>query len=142
MNLARLKQLQSDGFYSLIAARPDLLYTSHERGIAPIMNMLKRDQSYFHDCIIVDKIIGKAAAMLLTLSHAQYIHGQLMSINAMRYLDEHGIAYSYDHACDIIINRTGTGMCPMEETVANVNDSQAAYRALCIKLDQLMKDKR
>lgn len=137
MNLARLKQRQNNASYSLIAARENFFYLSHDRGIAPIMTMLKRNQNYFHDCIVVDKIIGKAAAMLLTLSHVQYIHAQLISANAIRFLDQWGIAYSFDQSCDIIINRSGIGMCPMEETVAQLSDPQAAYCALIQRLDQL-----
>lgn len=139
MKLARLKQRQSEASYSLVAARDNFLYCSHEQGIAPIMRMLKRDRNYFYDCIVVDKIIGKAAAMLLTLAHVRYIHAQLMSVSAMRYLDQAGIDYSYDECCEIIINRTHTGMCPMEATVMDINDAQAAYEALVMKLDSLSK---
>ncbi len=140
MNLAHLKQWQSEASYSLVAARNHFYYVSHERGIAPIMIMLKRDRNYFYDCIVVDKIIGKAAAMMLTLSCAKYIHAQLMSTSAMRYLDQHGIPYSYDQSCEWIVNRSGTGMCPMEAAVASLEDGEAAYEALYQKLNQLRKE--
>lgn len=135
MELIHLKQRQNDAAYSLIAARDHFIYLSHQRGITPIMTKLKDDRNYFHDCIVVDKIIGKAAAMLLTLSHVQYIHGQLMSTGAMHFLDQQGIPYSFDQSCDMIINRSGRGMCPMEATVVDLHDPQEAYMALALKLD-------
>ena len=40
---------------------------------------------------------------------------------------------------EYIINRTRTGMCPMEETVLGIEEAEAAYEALKLKLAELAK---
>lgn len=137
MKLSQLKAIQSNADYTLCAYKPGLLYVSHERGIAPIMRQLACDPAYFKDCMIVDRIIGKAAAMLYHRSHVAYIHACLMSESAKSYLQKHRIAYTYDALCPYIINRTHTGMCPMEECVKDIDDVNQAYTALAKKLFSL-----
>lgn len=136
--LSQLKAIQNNASYTLCAGRKNLLYVSHERGIAAILRKLNTDPQYFQDCIVVDRIIGKAAAMLYHRSCVSYIHARLMSESAKEYLKQHQIAFSYDDLCPFIINRTQTGMCPMEECVKDIDDAALAYDALNIRLKQLM----
>lgn len=134
MKLTQLKSIQNNGGYTLCAGKSNFLFVSHERGIVPIMKQLERDSCYFSDCIIVDRVIGKAAAMLYHRSNVAYIYARLMSEAASDYLRAHHIAFSYDTLCPFIINRTNTGMCPMEECVKDLNDTETAY--------VLLKEKR
>ncbi len=41
---------------------------------------------------------------------------------------------TYKILTDKIINRSGTGICPMEETVSNIEDCEQGYVALKEKL--------
>lgn len=128
--LSQLKSIQNNGGYTLCAGKNGFLFVSHERGIAPIMRQLEKNSRYFSDCIIVDRVIGKAAAMLYHRSRVAYIHARLMSEAAYNYLSAHHIAFSYETLCPYIINRTETGMCPMEECVKDTEDYESAYIAL------------
>ena len=47
------------------------------------------------------------------------------------------IPFSYEKEVEYIINRTKTGMCPMEQTVLQIEDAEEAYEALKIKLAEL-----
>ena len=137
MMLSQLKSIQNNGGYTLCAGKDGFLYVSHVRGIAPIMKQLEKDSRYFSDCIIVDRVIGKAAAMLYHRSRVAYIHARLMSEAAYNYLSAHHIPFSYEALCPYIINRTQTGMCPMEECVKDTEDNESAYIALKEKLSSL-----
>ncbi|MBR3992234.1 MAG: DUF1893 domain-containing protein, partial [Anaerotignum sp.] len=44
---------------------------------------------------------------------------------------------TYRTEVEYIINRTKTGMCPMEQTVLDVEDAEEAYEALRNKLAEL-----
>ena len=135
--LSQLKVIQNNAGYTLCAQKAQRLFVSHERGIAPIMRQLARDPLYFQDCVIIDRVIGKAAAMLYHRSQAAYIHACLMSEGAEAYLRCHHIAFSYDELCPYIINRTHDGMCPMEACVMDVNDPAAAQRLLNAKVKSM-----
>jgi len=141
MNLFYLKQIQNNASYTLCAGKEHFLYVSHERGIAPIMLQLAKDPLYFQDCTIVDSVIGKAAAMMFVKSNARFVHGRLMSETAVAFLRRKGIAYTYDTLCPYISNRSHTGMCPMEQTVFDLDDMEIAYVALQKTMRLLTKQK-
>ncbi len=104
-------------------------------GIAPTINLL--EQGEFDGAIVLDKIIGRAAAMLMTLGHVCYVHGVVMSQSAVDWLTQKGVPFSYDTVVQYIINRTGAGLCPMEETVKDIRDEKTALEALKRKVEEL-----
>lgn len=110
-----------------------LLYESTKSGIAPLAEILE-------NCVDVvggtayDKIVGKAAAFLYSLMKVGKICAGVMSKTAVEILKAEGIAFAYDTLTDSIINRRGDGLCPMEQTVLNIDDKNQAYVAIKSKL--------
>lgn len=105
------------------------------RGVKPIIAMY--EQGILTDAVVVDKIIGKAAAMILVLGGAKACYGLTMSRAAVEYLKAHGVHAEYDVLTEHIINRKGDGICPMEQTVAELDDPQEALVALKAKIQEL-----
>mgnify|MGYP003320348749 CR=1 FL=1 len=52
-----------------------------------------------------------------------------------------GAPFSYDTVVQYIINRTGAGLCPMEETVKDIRDEKTALEALKRKVEELRANK-
>ncbi|NLO64710.1 MAG: DUF1893 domain-containing protein [Clostridiales bacterium] len=52
---------------------------------------------------------------------------------------KHGIACSYGSVTDKILNRRGTGLCPMEKCVATLSDPAEAVAAISETLIELQK---
>ena len=65
---ATAKKLNEEGLSLISWYEQGEIYTSKLHGIGPIINPMKEDIYYFEDAIVVDKVIGKATAMLLILS--------------------------------------------------------------------------
>lgn len=88
-----------------------------------------------------DKIVGKAAAMLFALAGVKVLHAQVLSRGAEEILHIHGIPYTCDTLTEGIINRRRDGLCPMEQAVASIEntDLQGAYKAICEKQAELRK---
>lgn len=139
MKLLQLQKKLNEEQLSLIADRQGEIYTSLLHGIGPIINPMKEDLNYFQDAIVVDKVIGKATAMLLILSKVEYIYAYVLSEKAKEILDYYQIDYDYETLVPYIINRTKDGMCPMEKTVYDLTDLNEAYQALLMKQQELMK---
>lgn len=116
------------------------IYKADGRGVKPILTKLYTDRKYFKNAIVVDKVIGKAAAMLLIDSGAKFIHGELMSEYAIEVLKEYKIPYSYGKKAEFIKNRTNTGMCPLESSVQNIKDVTLAFDVAVKKVEELMKN--
>lgn len=75
--------------------------------------------------------------MLFLLAGVKEVYAGVMSHSAMQTLQQHQIPFSYGEAVQTIINRTGTGPCPMEQTVSDISDPQQAYAALQITVQRL-----
>ena len=105
-------------------------YFSYDSGIRPVIDRINEKKDYFRDLEVADKIIGKASAMLLTLSGVRKVHAIVLSKAGKDVFEKYGIAYSFDELTDYIVNRRGDGMCPMEMTVKDIDDLEEAYEAL------------
>ncbi len=139
MNLKSLQEKLNNEDLTLVAQIQDTIYTSQLKGIAPLINPMKENQLFFKDAIVVDRVIGKAAAMLLALSQVQYIYAYVLSRKAREILDAYKIDYDYEKLADYIVNREHTGMCPMEKTVYDMTDLNEALAALIQKQEELSK---
>lgn len=120
--------------YALIASNG---YHSIESGIKPIINKLNDDICYFKGLTVADKIVGKASAMLLVLSGVKEVNAVVLSKAGKSILDKHNIEYTYEELSEYIINRKGDGMCPMEETVKDIDDLGLAYTKLKEKIKKM-----
>lgn len=138
MNLQQLKEKLKEDEASLVAKVKGEIYESHLHGIGPILNPMKENQHFFEDAIVVDRVIGKATAMLLVLSKVQYVYAYVMSEKAKEILDMYHVEYGYEETVPYIINRTHDGMCPMEKTVYEMTDLDEAFEALKNKQKELM----
>lgn len=111
------------------------IFISDERGIKPLLRWLKEDEDFYAGAFVADKIIGRAAAHILLSGGAAAVHGCVMSRGAYEMLTEAGCICTYDILTEMIMNRQGDGMCPMEMTVSEVTDSAEAVRLLMEKVN-------
>ena len=109
-------------------------FTSADSGIKPLLLWLKEDIDYFKDKVVADKVIGKAAAMLLIKGKVKELYATIISEHACSVLESNNIPYSFDKKVPYIINRTKTGMCPMESAVLDTDDIDNAYDILKAKI--------
>lgn len=99
-------------------------------GVGPLLAAWETEPELLHGTVIVDKIVGKAAAMLAVLGGAAGVYGLTMSEAARDYLEAYGVPYGCDLCIERIINRAGTGLCPMEQTVLGIEEPEEGYLAL------------
>ena len=127
--LAQLRErLESEGL-SCIAVKGERTLTSTQRGIRPLLAWLEQGED-ISGGIAADRIVGKAAALLYALMGVRAVYAQVLSESGLSVLREHGIQAEYGVLTERIINRAGTGLCPMEEAVLGISDPAAARTAL------------
>lgn len=88
---------------------------SSARGIKPIYDNYLENKEYFFDSSVADRVIGKAAAILLVSSGVKEIYTDLISQSALDYFEERKIKVSYAEKTDTILNREKNDLCPMEK---------------------------
>lgn len=126
-----------EGGYSFVLYKEGEWSTSEKKGIAPIMELLKENKELLSGAYVADKVIGKAAAMLLIEGGISYLHAEVISKHATECLQKSNIEVEYQTLVPYIVNRTGDGMCPMEETVLNITDTKVAYDLLQEKINKM-----
>lgn len=118
----------SRGGCTCVLCRGGDLYTSSERGVAPLLDFL--DRGGWSGFSAADKVVGKATAFLYVLLGVRAVYAPVMSSAAIRILQRRGIDCVCDTEVDAIFNRTRTGLCPMENAVRDIDDPQLALEAI------------
>ena len=135
-SIERAKETLKNGKYTCVVCNNYIIYTSTQKGVAPMLDFIEKNI-----CLTgfsaADKIVGKAAAMLFIFAGVKEIYAEVMSVPAAAILKKHGIEFSYVTITQNIVNRTNTGICPMEQAVAGITDADAALTAIIRKRNQL-----
>lgn len=115
---------------SCVAVKNGQAAVSDMSGVRPLMMWLENQPELLRGACVADKIIGKAAALLLLYGGAARIYGDVMSDPAIAILRQNGIPYTFATRVEHIRNRTNTGVCPLEQRVAEQESPTAAYADL------------
>lgn len=125
--------LEAEG-YTCVLCRGERLHTSRHRGVRPLMELLDKDLSGFS---AADKVVGKATALLYCLLKVKAVYAAVISDAAAEVLVHNGIAAQWETKVPFIINREGTGRCPMELATEDISDPAQAPEVIAKKLKQL-----
>ena len=124
--------------HSICLCRSGRFFTDDSRGISPMMRFIDENKDLC-GYSVADVIVGKAAAILFFKAGISAVHGKVMSESGKAYLESHSIPCTYDILTKRIINRHGTDICPMEKTVAEIDDAEIGYIALKSRLNEIKK---
>lgn len=111
----------------LVYHNQEIVYQSNENWLYPLFSLeefLSHHPLNMRQVKIHDKVIGKAAAMLIARLKPGWVHGVLMSQLAVGFLEQEGIPYSFDQ----VVNRI---QCKTETILLEVDDIEEAYQILC-----------
>jgi Domain of unknown function (DUF1893). len=134
--LEKAKERLISGEYTCVACNGDIYIESSERGVKPLLDFIDSGTS-LAEFSVADRIIGKAAAFLYIKLKAKEIYAGVISRPAVELLNENNVPVCFGEQVDYIINRTKTGLCPMEESVLDSTDVEDAERKIRAKLAAL-----
>ncbi|OOB80538.1 MAG: hypothetical protein BEN19_04385 [Epulopiscium sp. Nuni2H_MBin003] len=123
----------------IIVKNNTIVYEDSGIGVKPIMKIINYNPEIINGAVVADKVIGKAAAMLLCKFKARYVCGILMSRTAIQILKSYNVEYKYENLVDTIKNRTNDDLCPLEKCVANTNDIDEGIINIKNTIAELMK---
>ena len=127
--LNRAKELLAEGASLVIVnAAGELVYREHG-----IRTLLSLQSGSLTGAFVADKIVGKAAAMMLVRGGAIEVYAEIISEPALAVFKAHRVICLHGEVVKNIINRDKTGICPMEQAVLDVDDIGKAYEILINK---------
>ena len=92
-----------------------LIFTSTKKRLTPIIDYINAFAPALNPVLILDRIVGNAAALLLKIAVCEEVYAEVGSELAVSSLCRMDICFTFDKMVPYVINQTGDGMCPMEQ---------------------------
>lgn len=127
--------LESDSSRTCAFVKGEESFTRAERGVKPLLALL--EERSLRGFSAADRVAGRAAAFLYVLLGVKEVYAEVMSASAVEVFRAHKIAYGYQNLTPYIVNRQGSGLCPMEEATEGISDPTEGLRAIREKLSLL-----
>ncbi|MEG1242667.1 MAG: ECF transporter S component [Oscillospiraceae bacterium] len=127
-----------NGSSCLVIKNKEIVYSGEGRGVKPLIELYENHPELLSDAFVIDKIIGRAAAVILILGGAKKAFGEVMSDGAIELLQKNGITAQFDKRVDTILNRAGNGMCPLEKASLDCEDYAQCYENIKKTISELM----
>lgn len=132
--IEKAKNLLESNSYTCVVVKEDTFVFSNLTGIMPLMKWIEEDLETLKNCFVADRVIGKAAALLMIFSNVKEVYAETISEHALECFKNYHIPISYTKKVPYILNRTKSGMCPMEQACLETNNPKEAYEILKNKL--------
>ncbi len=125
---AAISLLKREG-YTLVLYTEAECKTFTTRGVAPLLSLLEEGEDL---CAFsaVDKVVGKAAAFLYVALGIRRVYALTLSESALALMQKAGIEVECEQITGRILNRDGTGFCPMESAVLEECDPATAIERI------------
>ena len=111
--MEELIKLLKEESLTCIVEQQHQLYREHASGILPILHML--DQKHLQGAHLADKVIGKAAALLMVRGGVTRVHALILSSHALQIFQRYDISITYDELVPHKQNQNGNvshgGVC-------------------------------
>ena len=138
-----IELLKSDREITLAVAKHGKNRIFTARGVKPLLELATASPEFLEDASVADKVTGAASAFILVQGKAKELYTDVISQRAEEILTMHGINYTAAVTVNHIINRSGTGGCPMEEAVNGIDNPSDALNAITDTLNSLtLKDSK
>jgi len=115
-----MKEYNLEYFYSkklafVLIKGGKILYKSKKQRLLPLLFCLKKYKTQMRGAVVYDKVVGRAAALLLVYGGVRKILTPTISRNALLVLKRGGAEVEYKKIVKNILNNAGTDLCPMEK---------------------------
>jgi hypothetical protein len=125
------KDLLKNRNLSLVIVRDGkVIFESRLPGLAGLIQAIESMKVSLHSSSVADKIVGRAAALLLVYSRVSEVYAATVSNWGLTVLEEAGVRVEYEVLVPIILNRRGDDICPFEKISLTVSSPDEAYKML------------
>jgi hypothetical protein len=135
-----LEILENTGNSLMIYKRGELIFESSLGGIRPHLKAINELGTELEGTLIVDKILGRAAAFLVIYSKAAEAITVVVSTPGKIVLEKYGVKFSYQTEVAHIKMENGVIYCPFERMVQGIEDPLEAYEAIVEKMNSFKTD--
>lgn len=129
-NTERAKQLLLESGSTFVLVNGERVFTSNGRAVATLMQLLRVDSILLNGSYIADRVVGKAAAMMMHYGGVKEVYADTISEPAAIYFEEHSVPFYFGKKVANVLNRDRSGLCPMEQLCLGIDCAQTAYEEI------------
>lgn len=107
--------LEEESMSVVMVKNQEIIYKSKDSGIKPLLFAYRNNLDELEGVSVADKVIGKAAALLLIDEKIHDLYAELISDAALEVFRDTDIKVIYGQRVERILNRDQTDLCPMEK---------------------------
>lgn len=124
------KTLRENNLSLVIIKQAGSLFESSASGIAGLLQAIEELQEELHESSVADRVVGRAAALLLAYSHVKEVYAATLSDEGLKVLKAHSVPVEHDDLVPKILDREGKNICPFEEFSLSINSVDEAHPRL------------
>lgn len=128
--LPEITQLLHQDNYSCVVRNGVETQIFSRQGVQDLLSLYEERPEFLYNALVADKVVGKGAAALMILGKVAGIYAAVISKPALDLLTEHNMYVKYDTLVPNIINRTHTGVCPVEQLCLPLSLLSDMYNAI------------
>ncbi len=135
-DLNRAKQQLITQNHSLVLVKDDnILFTGKRSGILDLWNVYENQPDLLVKTAAADRVIGKAAAIVMAAGDISACYSQVMSGGAEKIFRQQEIIYETDMKVQAIKKPDTGELCPLEKITNDIDDLEQGMS----KISQFMK---
>jgi hypothetical protein len=134
-----IKKLDELGLSLMVYEGRNILFRSASKGVRPHLEAINALGAHLRNTTMVDKIVGRAAALLILYSGAAEVHAGVINPGGRKLIEDAGVKLSFDMEIDHIKTVEGRIFCPFEAMVQGIDNPVQAYRAIVEKMNSFRK---
>ncbi len=100
------------------------------RGVNDLYRLLREEPEALRGASAADKVVGKGAAALMVLGGIRELYAAVISEPALKLLRQHGVYVIYGSRVAEILNRSNTGLCPIEACCAHATTAEECLESI------------
>lgn len=114
--------LQNNSYTITIVKNQKILKTSNQKGIRPMYEAITQIKDELKDASVADRVIGRAAAILLKYGEVKCLNTKIISKDALEILNNTNINVKYEKVVEFIKNRDKKDSCPVEKLSKDIDN--------------------
>lgn len=130
--IRELEQWVEKGYSLVIIQNDKIVFKSKEAGIKALYKLIKKAPDKLKGALVFDKIVGRAAALLLVLGQVREVVAWRLSQPGKNVLVKYQIRFSAQQMVENILAEDGRGVCPFER-LAEGKEPKEFYQLLLDK---------
>ena len=97
------------------------------RGVIDLFELSTENPAFLRGATAADKVVGRGAALLFVRGGIDSLYAGVISSGALEVLCLGNVRVEYGTLVPHIINRAGTGICPVERLTSSTDSPEEAY---------------